>query len=78
MKINKDEILKEQDKETLVLKFYDYEIEDIIESFTLADLKRIYCKVYNLNPRSNVSKNDLINSIRGYARSCKRRDAFNR
>lgn len=78
MKINKDEIFKEQDRGTLALKIYDCEIEDVIKSFTLAELKRMYCKVYNLNPRSNMSKNDLVNSIRGFARSSKRSDAFNR
>lgn len=78
MEINKKDILDEMDGEKLALKLYELELEDIVNKFTLYELRVLYGRVYTSSPRSNASKSELVQSIWGMARSCKRRDAFNR
>lgn len=78
MELNKKAILAEMDKEKLALTMYDLELDDIVDKFTLSELKMLYVRVYAISPRSNASKSELVKSIWGMARSFKRRDAFNR
>lgn len=78
MNINKKDILDEMNGERLALKLYDLELDDIVGEFTLSELRVLYGRMYTSAPRSNASKSELVQSMWGMARSCKRRDAFNR
>ncbi|WP_394863579.1 hypothetical protein [Paraclostridium bifermentans] len=75
---DKNLVLQETDKIKLALYIYDYDFDDVVNSFTLSDLKLMYTRVYGYSCRSNMKKPDVVNSIRNYARSIKRAEAFNR
>ncbi|GAA0101469.1 hypothetical protein UT300012_21840 [Paraclostridium bifermentans] len=78
MIINKEDLFQIEDRKVLVEKINNYEVEDIINNFTLNELRKLYVKVYVFKPRSNATKTDIVNSLRSLHRSYRRAEAFNR
>lgn len=67
------DLYKEEEIYTILCKKNN---EEIMEGYSLSDLKRMYASVYNRQPTSSYTKERIISTLRNRMHTMKRADAF--